>query len=42
MDLASADAVCRVFFPRPLGAARELRSVLVEMAKTGRAASQAQ
>lgn len=38
MDLASADAVCRVFFPQPLGAARELRSVLVEMAKTGRAA----
>ncbi|MDX8519856.1 HugZ family pyridoxamine 5'-phosphate oxidase [Mesorhizobium dulcispinae] len=42
MDLASADATCRVFFPRPLGAARELRSVLVEMAKTGRATGQAQ
>lgn len=42
MDLASPDAVCRVFFPQPLGAARELRSVLVEMAKTGRGAGQAQ
>ncbi|TIV09482.1 MAG: DUF2470 domain-containing protein, partial [Mesorhizobium sp.] len=28
------------FFPQPLQAARELRSVLVEMAKTGRAAEQ--
>ncbi|WP_296744135.1 HugZ family protein [Mesorhizobium sp.] len=38
MDLASSDAVCRVFFPRTLGAADELRAVLVEMASTGRAA----
>lgn len=37
MDLAASDAICRVFFPKPLGAARELRSVLVEMAKAGRA-----
>lgn len=40
MDLAASDAVCRVFFPRPLGAAGELRAVLVEMARTGRAAEQ--
>ena len=40
MDLAALDAVCRVFFPQPLAAARELRVVLVEMAKTGRAAEQ--
>lgn len=38
MDLVFQDAVCRVFFPQPLGAARDLRSVLVEMAKAGRAA----
>lgn len=42
MDLASPDAICRIFFPRPLSAARELRTVLVEMAKTGRSAGQAQ
>ncbi|TIO28410.1 MAG: HugZ family protein [Mesorhizobium sp.] len=42
MDLASPDATCRVFFPRPLGTAGELRSVLVEMAKAGRAAGRAQ
>ncbi|TIV98838.1 MAG: DUF2470 domain-containing protein, partial [Mesorhizobium sp.] len=40
MDLAASDATCRIFFPQPLQAARELRSVLVEMAKTGRAAEQ--
>ena len=40
MDLAASDAVCRVFFPWPLAAARELRTVLVEMAKAGRAAEQ--
>ncbi|RUX22465.1 DUF2470 domain-containing protein, partial [Mesorhizobium sp. M2A.F.Ca.ET.037.01.1.1] len=40
MDLAAPDATCRIFFPQPLQAARELRSVLVEMAKTGRAAEQ--
>ncbi|WP_363293516.1 hypothetical protein [Mesorhizobium sp.] len=34
MDLAAPDATCRIFFPQPLQAARELRSVLVEMAKT--------
>ncbi|UCI09285.1 HugZ family protein [Mesorhizobium sp. B1-1-8] len=38
MDLAAADAVCRVFFPQPLGAASELRTVLVEMARAARAA----
>jgi putative heme iron utilization protein len=38
IDLASSDAVCRVFFPRILGAADELRAVLVEMARAGRAA----
>lgn len=40
MDLAAPDATCRIFFPQPLRTARELRSVLVEMAKTGRAAEQ--
>jgi putative heme iron utilization protein len=40
MDLAASDATCRVFFPQPLQTARELRSVLVEMARTGRAAEQ--
>ncbi|MBZ9794792.1 HugZ family protein [Mesorhizobium sp. ES1-4] len=39
MDLVSGDNVCRVFFPQPLENARELRSVLVEMAKAGRVAS---
>ncbi|RWC63254.1 HugZ family protein [Mesorhizobium sp.] len=38
MDLVSGDDVCRVFFPQPLAAARELRHVLVDMAKAGRAA----
>jgi heme iron utilization protein len=37
MDLVSGDDVCRVFFPQPLAAARELRHVLVEMARVGRA-----
>jgi len=36
MDLASGDDICRVFFPEPLKAARDLRPVLVDMAKTGR------
>jgi putative heme iron utilization protein len=36
MDLASGDGICRVFFPVPLKAARDLRSVLVDMAKAGR------
>ncbi|MDX8525862.1 HugZ family protein [Mesorhizobium sp. MSK_1335] len=40
MDLATPDATCRVFFPRPLQAASELRSALVEMARTARAAEQ--
>ncbi|MDX8438470.1 HugZ family protein [Mesorhizobium australafricanum] len=40
MDLAAPDATCRIFFPQPLQTVRELRSVLVEMAKTGRAAEQ--
>ncbi|MCV3207118.1 HugZ family protein [Mesorhizobium sp. YC-39] len=38
MDLASSDDVCRIFFPKPLQAARELRPALIDMAKTGRAA----
>lgn len=42
MDLASGDAICRVFFPEPLKAARELRPVLVDMAKTGRTAGYSQ
>lgn len=37
MDLAALDATCRVFFPRPLGAAGDLRAMLVEMARAGRA-----
>lgn len=39
MDLASGDDVCRIFFPEPLQAARDLRHVLVDMAKTARAAN---
>jgi putative heme iron utilization protein len=35
MDLASGDGICRVFFPEQLKAARDLRPVLVDMAKTG-------
>lgn len=42
MDLASGDALCRVFFAEPLKAARELRPALVEMAKAGRAAGYSQ
>ncbi|CAN7589675.1 HugZ family protein [Mesorhizobium sp. LjNodule214] len=42
MDLASGDAICRVFFPEPLKTARELRPVLVDMAKAGRAAGYSQ
>jgi putative heme iron utilization protein len=42
MDLAASDAICRVFFPEPLKAARELRPVLVDMARSGRAAGYAQ
>ncbi|TIT86014.1 MAG: DUF2470 domain-containing protein, partial [Mesorhizobium sp.] len=42
MDLAAGDALCRVFFPEPLKAARELRPVLVDMAKAGRAAGYSQ
>lgn len=38
MDLASGDEICRIFFPQPLKTARELRQVLVDMAKIGRAA----
>ncbi|WP_214472212.1 HugZ family protein [Mesorhizobium sp. dw_380] len=41
MDLASKDNVCRVFFPQPLVSARGLRPVLVDMAKRGRAAGDA-
>lgn len=36
MDIAAGDKVRRVFFPKPLAEAGELRKVLVEMAKTGR------
>ncbi|UVK40874.1 HugZ family protein [Mesorhizobium sp. AR10] len=36
MDLASGDSICRVFFPEPLKTARDLRHVLVDMARTGR------
>ncbi|RUU96754.1 HugZ family protein [Mesorhizobium sp. M6A.T.Cr.TU.017.01.1.1] len=42
MDLALGDDVCRVFFPEPLRTARELRHVLVDMAKTGRVADETQ
>lgn len=38
MDIASGDVVRRVFFPQPLAEAGELRKVLVEMARLGRAA----
>lgn len=39
MDLVSGDNVCRVFFPGPLAAARDLRPVLVDMAKAARSAN---
>ncbi|MER9233255.1 HugZ family protein [Mesorhizobium sp. M0622] len=39
MDLVSGDNVCRVFFPNPLQAARDLRPVLVDMAKAARSAN---
>lgn len=39
MDLVSGDNVCRVFFPEPLAAARDLRPVLVDMAKAARSAN---
>lgn len=42
MDLASGDDVLRVFFPKPLKAATELRPILVGMAEAGRAAEQPQ
>jgi putative heme iron utilization protein len=38
MDLVSGDDFCRVFFPSQLKAARDLRHVLVNMAKAGRVA----
>jgi putative heme iron utilization protein len=37
MDLARGDEVRRVFFPQPLVSARDLRPMLVQMAKEGRA-----
>ncbi|WP_171026326.1 HugZ family pyridoxamine 5'-phosphate oxidase [Mesorhizobium comanense] len=40
MDLSRGDDVCRVFFPQPLVTARELRPVLVDMARGGRADTQ--
>ncbi|RJT39389.1 HugZ family protein [Mesorhizobium waimense] len=42
MDLASGDAICRVLFPEPLKTARDLRPILVDMAKAGRAAGYSQ
>ena len=42
MDLMSGNTTCRVFFPEPLRAVSELRPVLVDMAKTGRAAGYAE
>ncbi len=42
MDLVSGDKCLRVFFPEPLGAAEDLRRVLAEMARAGRAAESAQ
>jgi len=41
MDLVRGDDVRRVFFPRPLSSVRDLRPMLVEMAKAGRAAQAA-
>lgn len=41
MDLLRGDDVCRVFFPQPLVSARELRAVLVDMARGGRAGKEA-
>jgi putative heme iron utilization protein len=38
MDLAAGDETRRVFFPKPLAAAQDLRRTLVEMAKAGSAA----
>lgn len=42
MDLASGDAVCRVFFPTPLNSSADLRPALVDLAKAGRAAGETQ
>ncbi len=42
MDLVSGDDARRVFFPAPLAAAQDLRRILVEMAKAGRAAHEPQ
>lgn len=39
MDLVAGDEVCRVFFAEPLKSARELRPVLVDMARAARAAT---
>ncbi|TGQ71318.1 MAG: HugZ family protein [Mesorhizobium sp.] len=41
MDLLSGDDACRVFFPQPLPAGRELRQMLVDMASSGRATAAA-
>jgi putative heme iron utilization protein len=38
MDLAAGDESRRVFFPAPLATAQDLRRILVEMARAGRAA----
>lgn len=40
MDIVSGDAIKRIFFPRKLTDAAELRKMLVEMAKVGREAEQ--
>ena len=42
MDIAVGDEVRRITFPTPLRDARDLRGVLVEMARQGRAAQQQQ
>jgi putative heme iron utilization protein len=42
MDLTSGDTICRVSFPEPLKAAHHLRSVLVNMAKSGGASGYAE
>lgn len=41
MDIVSGDQCLRVFFPEPLSAAQDLRRVLAEMARAGRAAEAA-
>jgi putative heme iron utilization protein len=42
IDLASGDEARRVFFPAPLDDARNLRTVLVDLAREARAADRSQ